>query len=54
MACGRNENISWGITNNMVDASDLYMVEIINNTHYKYENSLRPLDIVQENITVKG
>lgn len=30
MVTGRNNYFSWGITNNMVDASDLYLVNIVN------------------------
>lgn len=54
MACGRNDYISWGITNNMVDASDLYLVEIVNKTHYLYEDKLVPLKIIYEKIKIKG
>eukprot|EP00761_Pharyngomonas_kirbyi_P012726 gb/GECH01012753.1/.p1 GENE.gb/GECH01012753.1/~~gb/GECH01012753.1/.p1 ORF type:complete len:727 (+),score=126.92 gb/GECH01012753.1/:1-2181(+) len=52
---GRNEHISWGITNVGADVQDLFiMQETANGTKYIHGNGTRDYDISEETIKVKG
>ncbi|HSS43152.1 MAG TPA: penicillin acylase family protein [Solirubrobacterales bacterium] len=50
---GQNNDVCWTITNVMADVQDLF-VERIEGEEYRFEDELRPLEIRQEEIVVKG
>jgi penicillin G amidase len=50
---GQNNDVCWTITNVMADVQDLF-VERIEGEEYRFEDELRPLDVRQEEIVVKG
>ena len=52
---GKNQNISWGVTNIMLDDADFY-VEKLDSTHKKYlfNGEWKSLDIVKDTIKVKN
>ncbi len=52
---GKNNNISWVLTNVMADDSDYYIEELDSNrTHYKLDGKWKPLKIFTDTIKVKG
>jgi len=50
---GQNDDVCWTITNTMADVQDLF-VERIEGDSYLFEGEWRPLEIVREEIAVKG
>jgi penicillin amidase len=50
---GQNNDVAFGFTNVMADVEDLF-VERIEDEHYEFEGELRPLEIIEELITVRG
>jgi penicillin amidase len=50
---GQNNDVCWTFTNVMADVQDLF-VERIEGERYLFEDEWRPLEIVQEEIAVKG
>jgi penicillin amidase len=50
---GQNDDVAWSLTNTMADVMDLF-VERIAGDEYEFEGELRPLEIREEEITVKG
>jgi penicillin amidase len=50
---GQNDDVAFGFTNVMADVEDLF-VERIEGETYEYEGERRPLEIVEELITVRG
>jgi penicillin amidase len=50
---GQNNDVCWTFTNVMADVQDLF-VERIENDHYLFEGEWRPLELVREEIAVKG
>ena len=53
ISIGQNNDVCWTFTNTMGDIQDLF-VERIENDHYLFENEWRPLEVVREEIAVKG
>lgn len=52
---GRSKNISWGQTSPLCDNSDLWQEEISeDNRHYKVDGKWRDLEVIAEEILVKG
>jgi penicillin amidase len=53
---GHNRSIAWGFTNGMVDDLDFYLEKInpANPDEYWHDGGWREMDIVEENIPVKG
>lgn len=56
MVVGHNEAIAWGNTNTMCDDMDFYLEKIDSTRpdHYWFRDTLRPLDIRDEVIRIKG
>jgi penicillin amidase len=50
---GQNNDVCWTFTNVMADIQDLF-VEKVDGDRYLFENEWRPLEIVREEIPVKG
>ncbi len=50
---GQNNDVCWTFTNVMADVQDLF-VERIDGDRYLFENEWRPLEVVREEIAVKG
>jgi len=50
---GQNDDVAWTFTNVMADVQDLF-VERIDGDRYLFEDEWRPLEIVREEIAVKG
>src|SRR4051794_24339204 len=50
---GQNNDVCWTFTNVMADVQDLF-VERIEGDSYLFEDEWRPLDVVREEIVVKG
>jgi penicillin amidase len=50
---GQNDDVCWTFTNVMADVQDLF-VERIEGERYLFEDEWRPLEVVQEEIPVKG
>jgi penicillin amidase len=50
---GQNNDVSWTITNVMADTQDIF-VERVEGDRYLFEDEWRPLEIVREEIVVKG
>ncbi|HEY6729924.1 MAG TPA: penicillin acylase family protein [Solirubrobacterales bacterium] len=50
---GQNNDVCWTITNVMADVQDLF-VERVEGDQYLFEDEWRPLDVVREEIIVKG
>ncbi len=55
IVAGRNDSIAWGITNLMADDADFFIERIneVDNTYW-YEDAWRPLNVREEEITVRG
>ena len=53
---GRNNSISWGITNLPADTQDLFMekVNTSNNLQYEYKGHWMDMEYIDEQITVRG
>lgn len=54
---GHNAEIAWGITNVGPDVQDLYLQELndeTNPTQYKWEGEWRDLELIEEEIRIKG
>jgi penicillin amidase len=50
---GQNNDVCWTITNVMADTQDLF-VERVEGDRYLFEDEWRPLEVVREEIAVKG
>ncbi|MSO40681.1 MAG: penicillin acylase family protein [Solirubrobacterales bacterium] len=50
---GQNNDVAWSFTNVMADVEDLF-IERIEGDSYKFEGELRPLELITEEIVVKG
>jgi penicillin amidase len=51
---GRNDFISWGMTNLMNDDSDFYILDLdSDNKKYVYDNASLPIDSINESIKIK-
>jgi penicillin amidase len=50
---GQTDDVAWSFTNTMADIQDLF-VERIEGDRYLFEDEWRPLEIVEEEIPVKG
>jgi penicillin G amidase len=50
---GQNDDVAWTFTNVMADVQDLF-VERIEGDRYRFEDDWRPLEVVREEIAVKG
>ena len=50
---GQNDDVCWSFTNVMADTQDLF-VERIEGDRYLFEDEWRPLEVVREEIAVKG
>lgn len=50
---GHNNDVCWSFTNVMADVQDLF-VERIEGDRYRFEDEWRPLDVVREEIVVRG
>lgn len=51
---GRNESISWGVTNLPADVQDLYIMnETSDGAKYRYQNEVRPYEVRREKIGVE-
>ena len=50
---GQNDDVCWTFTNAMPDVQDLF-IERVDGDTYLFEDEWRPLDIVREEIAVKG
>ena len=52
---GQNQRVSWGITALLGDDSDLYQEKLNDiQTHYEYDGHSIPLEILKEEIKIKG
>ena len=50
---GQNNDVAWSFTNVLADVQDLF-VERVEGGSYEFEGDWRPLDLVEEEIAVKG
>jgi penicillin amidase len=50
---GHNQNISWSVTNVGADVQDLYVMDQVNSTHYRYKESVFEYTLRTEVIRVK-
>jgi penicillin amidase len=50
---GQNNDVCWSFTNVMADVQDLF-VERVEGDRYRFEGEWRPLEVVREEIAVKG
>ena len=53
ISLGQNNDVAWTFTNVMADVEDLF-VERIEGESYEFEGELRPLEVIEEEIRVKG
>jgi penicillin G amidase len=53
ISLGQNDDVAWAFTNVMADVEDLF-VERIEGESYEFQGEQRPLEIVEELITVRG
>jgi penicillin G amidase len=53
IAFGQNNDVAWSFTNTMADVMDLYR-ERIDGESYEFEGELRPLEVVEDAIAVRG
>ena len=53
IAFGQNNDVAWSFTNTMADVMDLF-VERIEGDAYEFQGELRPLELVEEEIAVRG
>jgi penicillin amidase len=53
IAFGQNNDVAWSFTNVMADVMDLF-VERINGDTYEFEGEWRALDLIRDEIVVKG
>src|SRR6266511_2494104 len=53
ISLGQNNDVAWAFTNVMADVEDLF-VELIEGEHYEFEGEMRPLEVIEEQILVKG
>ncbi|MFL5869796.1 MAG: penicillin acylase family protein [Solirubrobacterales bacterium] len=53
IAFGQNNDVAWSFTNTMADVMDLF-VERIDGDGYEFEGERRPLDVYEEEISVRG
>eukprot|EP00818_Percolomonas_sp_WS_P000310 CAMPEP_0117439532 /NCGR_PEP_ID=MMETSP0759-20121206/2613_1 /TAXON_ID=63605 /ORGANISM="Percolomonas cosmopolitus, Strain WS" /LENGTH=1042 /DNA_ID=CAMNT_0005231249 /DNA_START=447 /DNA_END=3575 /DNA_ORIENTATION=+ len=54
---GRNSHISWGVTNAFADVQDLFVLDEVDEDHYKHpscEGGVCAYNIIEEEIVVKG
>ena len=51
---GKNNYAAWGITNNLVDTSDLYLEEFDGKGNYLIDGKWIKMKVVDEIIKVKG
>lgn len=50
---GQNDDVAWSFTNVMADVMDLF-VERLDGESYEFEGEQRPLEVLEEEIVVKG
>src|SRR5262245_55878322 len=50
---GQNDDVAWSFTNVMADVEDLF-IERIDGETYEFEGERRPLETIEEEITVRG
>ena len=50
---GQNNDVAWSLTNTIADTMDLFVEQVERDT-YEFEGETRPLDVVEEEIVVKG
>ena len=50
---GQNNDVTWSFTNVMADVMDLF-IERIDGGEYEFEGERRPLEVIKEEIAVKG
>ncbi len=50
---GQNNDVAWSVTNALADVMDVF-VERIDGDSYEFEGELRPLQVVEEEIGVRG
>jgi len=50
---GQNNDVCWTFTNVMADVQDLF-IERVDGDRYLFEDEWRPLEVVREEIPVKG
>ena len=50
---GQNNDVAWSITNTMADVMDLF-VERVDGDEYEFDGERRPLELCEEEISVKG
>jgi len=53
ISIGQNDDVAWTFTNVAADVEDLF-VERIENESYEFQGEQRPLEIIEELITVRG
>src|SRR5215204_1672970 len=53
ISLGQNDDVAWTFTNVMADVEDLF-VERIENESYEFRREWRPLEIIEELISVRG
>ena len=53
ISMGQNNDVAWSFTNVMADVEDLF-VERISDEGYEFEGEQRPLEVIEELITVRG
>jgi penicillin G amidase len=53
IAFGQNNDVAWSFTNTMADVMDLF-IERLDGDSYEFEGERRPLELVEEEITVRG
>ncbi len=53
ISLGQNNDVAWAFTNVMADVEDLF-IERIKGDAYEFDGALRPLELVEEEIRVKG
>jgi penicillin amidase len=53
VAMGQNNDVAWSFTNVMADVMDLF-IERVDGDEYEFEGERRPLEVIEEEITVKG
>jgi penicillin G amidase len=53
IAFGQNNDVAWSFTNTMADVMDLF-IERLDGDTYEFEGERRPLELVEEEITVRG
>ncbi len=53
ISLGQNDDVAWAFTNVMADVEDLF-VERIEDQSYEFQGELRPLEIIEEVIAIRG